>query len=370
MARDAFVDRLVDRIYDCTIDSSNWPIVLQECCRFVGGVSANLFTQYADGEIGHAYTFNENVQYTRSYRDTYRFINPLFPDMTLLRSGQVVTVGDLMPWDSFSITPFFQEWVAPQQLSDIVAANVGRVQGASTLISIRRGHRDEPAGAQQVRRLARLVPHLQRTISVERAMQQHQAAGLALEGVLEAMPQAAFLLDAELRVLFANVAGEASLSSRRVVRLFRGSLGFCQSGPDEALKASVAAAVDSIPFAPIAPIVVDDTIWLSQVLQLASGARAEAAYKRNAVALLLIRTAGFDARPSLLALGQAYGLTPAEVRVFATALEFESSESVAQKLGVSVSTVKTHLRALYAKVGVHRQAALLKVLIKFRTSVG
>jgi len=62
-------------------------------------------------------------------------------------------------------------------------------------------------------------------------------------------------------------------------------------------------------------------------------------------------------------LAQAFGLTPMEAQVCLLLLEGGSLKTVAQQLGVSHNTVRTHLAHVFDKTGVRRQAELVKLLV-------
>jgi DNA-binding CsgD family transcriptional regulator len=66
----------------------------------------------------------------------------------------------------------------------------------------------------------------------------------------------------------------------------------------------------------------------------------------------------------------AYGLTLAEARV---ALHVASGRSVADvgaQLKISPNTVKTHLRRVFSKTGVHRQAELASITASLKLMTG
>lgn len=58
-----------------------------------------------------------------------------------------------------------------------------------------------------------------------------------------------------------------------------------------------------------------------------------------------------------------FGLTEAESRVAAAYLRADTVKDVAQALGISANTVKTHLAAAYQKTGCTRQAQLVRLLM-------
>ena len=61
----------------------------------------------------------------------------------------------------------------------------------------------------------------------------------------------------------------------------------------------------------------------------------------------------------MLELSEAYGLTPAEGRVLAGLLDGRDPGSIAEALGIAVSTVRTHIKRLYEKTGTSRQTELV-----------
>jgi DNA-binding CsgD family transcriptional regulator len=74
--------------------------------------------------------------------------------------------------------------------------------------------------------------------------------------------------------------------------------------------------------------------------------------------------ADLEARPSILAadLTRVFGLTAAEARLADRLLSAESVEAAAESLGVSYSTARNHLRAVYQKTDTHSQVQLIALI--------
>jgi len=66
-----------------------------------------------------------------------------------------------------------------------------------------------------------------------------------------------------------------------------------------------------------------------------------------------------DSREGVLS---SYGLTQAEARVALAAADGAMNGEIARKLRLSRNTIKTHLRRVYDKMGIRRQAELVRVL--------
>ena len=61
------------------------------------------------------------------------------------------------------------------------------------------------------------------------------------------------------------------------------------------------------------------------------------------------------------ALNQLYDLTPAEIRIFELICEGETRADISALLGISLSTVKSHLFHVFEKTGCRRQVELVRL---------
>jgi DNA-binding CsgD family transcriptional regulator len=66
--------------------------------------------------------------------------------------------------------------------------------------------------------------------------------------------------------------------------------------------------------------------------------------------------------------GSALGLTGSECRVVRRMVEGGDVEAVAEALCISVETVRTHVRNIYAKLGVRNREQLFALILPFRVS--
>ena len=69
-------------------------------------------------------------------------------------------------------------------------------------------------------------------------------------------------------------------------------------------------------------------------------------------------------------LAEAFGLTHAEAAVAARIWEGDSVAEAAQALAVSPNTVKTHLKVVFEKAGVDRQAGLVRRIAMLLADTG
>jgi DNA-binding CsgD family transcriptional regulator len=81
-----------------------------------------------------------------------------------------------------------------------------------------------------------------------------------------------------------------------------------------------------------------------------------------ATAAIFVRRAELDLSSSFEAIAQDFGFTPAELRVLFALVDVGGVPEVASVLGISETTVKTHLQHLFQKTTTSRQAELVKLV--------
>jgi DNA-binding NarL/FixJ family response regulator len=106
----------------------------------------------------------------------------------------------------------------------------------------------------------------------------------------------------------------------------------------------------------------NDNQWLAHILPLTSGARRRAGIEYSATAAVFVRNVQLDTPPLLKTVATLYRLTPRESRVLQALVEVGGVPAVADELGVSAATVRTHLKNLFEKTGMRRQADLVRLI--------
>ncbi|HUL64873.1 MAG TPA: helix-turn-helix transcriptional regulator [Burkholderiaceae bacterium] len=185
------------------------------------------------------------------------------------------------------------------------------------------------------------------------ALPAHRAAA-SVRRLLDGVPVPAILLAADRRIVARNAAAElvpdvlafVALSYGRVTR-FAGAA----SEPFErvfarALNGAAASAVVTLPSGG------------RQALWRVNLGRLEHRDTDEAAVLMLI-----DPPPAavgtLTALQRLFGLTAAEARVLALLLDDCRPREIADELQISITTVRSHLQALFSKTGTRRQSELV-----------
>jgi DNA-binding CsgD family transcriptional regulator len=278
-----------------------------------------------------------------------------------------------MPYAEFLKTRFYREWKKPQGLVDCINVALDKCATSITLLGVSRHARDGMADEAVRRRMRLLVPHLRRAILIARAMERKTAEASMFADLLGGLRAGAMLVDANGYIVHANLAAEVMLDAGDLIRrgadgrlsawqrkanhILHGVLATTGGGDGEMGRKGTAV-----------PLVArNGEHYVAHVLPLRSGARSGVGKSYAAVAALFVRKVSLRRPSPPEVIAETYQLTPMELRVLLAVVEIGGAPDVADALGVSTETVKTHLARLFAKTGSRRQADLVRLVAGFAT---
>jgi DNA-binding CsgD family transcriptional regulator len=363
------LSRLIGEIYDASLNPELWPHVIERSCNFVGGWSGGLFAQDTVKQTGNAYyTWNISEEYIRLYFGTYLAISPFMPTLMFFNVGDVIGNEDLISHEEFRATRFYREWARPQGLVDTVASNVEKSSTSHAVFSIMRHERNGVVDDKMRRQFGLLVPHVRRAVLIGKVIDLHKVEAAAMVDALDGLAAGVLLVNADARVVHANIRGRKMIEEEKdVLKSIGGRLVATDQNADRSLVEVFTAATIGDVALGVRGVAVplnsnNGERWVAHVLPLTTGARRKAGAAYAAVAAVFVRKAVLDLPSPLETLSKLYSLTPAEMRVLMMIVQVGGVPEVAPVLGISETTVKTHLQHIFAKTGTSRQADLVKLV--------
>jgi DNA-binding CsgD family transcriptional regulator len=364
--------QLIGDIYDAAIDPTLWPSVLEGTCGYIGGVAATLLSQDSVHRAGQFhFSWGDDPHYTKLYLEKYVKINPLLvPTIISAQIREIVTVADLVPVNEYYTSRFYKEWAQPQGYLDAIHGVIDKSTARYAAVAVARHESDGPFDEHSRRRMALLLPHFRRSVTIGKTIDLAKVEAAALADTLDGLATAMFLVDADARLIHANVRGHALLDQATVINTGGGRLTAVDPQASQALQVVFAAAAAGDRAVGTQGIAVPlrastGEPWIANVLPLTAGARRRAGAAYAAVAAVFVRKAQFDLPHPIETIAAHYKLTPAELRVLMAIVEIGGVPEVAPVLGISESTVKTHLQRVFEKTGTSRQADLVKLVAGF-----
>jgi DNA-binding CsgD family transcriptional regulator len=368
MSETELLSRLIGEIYDAALDPARWPGVLEESCRFVGSAGLHLRDAVNDPAYMRARLeppHGQNCMDAHVQRDSSS------ASVATRGVGQVAAISAFIPYEEFLETRFDrQQWMRPQAWLDLAASLLDESDTGDAVLSPFRPARIDDLARRRVRLL---VPHIRRAIFIGKVLLLRDAKTATLTDALDSIAAALFLVDAEARLTRTNARGEALIADGSILRTAGGRLVVSDPVADQSLRDALAAAASGEAMAGKQGIAVPlgrsgGDCHVAHVLPVSSNARRKFAAGREAIATVLVRKALLATPPTPEIIARLYGLTPGELRVLLAVFESDGMSDLAEVLGISEPTVRTHLRRLFEKTGAKRQADLVKLMAGFARS--
>jgi DNA-binding CsgD family transcriptional regulator len=370
---DATYDATVEAIYRAAGQMVGWKPALEQIADYVGGAGAMLSYNDLQNGGGFIETGRLREDLEQLYLSNY-VRNPW--NLAMAAQGpraRPFTTGSLIDRGILHRTGFYADILAPQKLSDQIVLNHpafshnGGIGGFGVVLTS--GQIDDSAAALD--RMNRLTPHLARALDLSVDLERHRQEAYRLGSLLQALPMPALLLDYRGRIFNTNPGAERMLRAQDSIRVKPGML-LAAAIPHEApaLRSAIARALavaaggkDGFRYAlslqrrsGLPPHLV-----LVTPLPAPSSRIFEIADPRTSLLIKIIDPAD-GGEGSAGALREAYGLTAAEARVAGLVADGLSTPEIAVALGVSASTVRTHLAACYDKTGLRSQVTLARLV--------
>ncbi len=215
---------LIGDIYDAVFDPDHRTDVLDRIAGFAGGHSGGLLSKHAlskpsdksFGKAEHLYCYigndSESLQaYSESYPKLDSTADPLS-----IGVEQIVSTGDLVPYEEFRRGRFYQEWARPHGWIDIASAVIEKSATSCTFLSVARREASGLVDADMRRRMALVIPHVRRALLIGKTIHHKEAEATCLTDILDGLSAGMILVDATGRIVHANAAGSTHTRRRRL----------------------------------------------------------------------------------------------------------------------------------------------------------
>jgi DNA-binding CsgD family transcriptional regulator len=363
-----WVSRLAGEIYDASLDPARWEGVLEASCTFLSGMAASLGSfDFLRPNLNLAQFWGYDAPSLELFFARYMRSHPLIPAAMRTQIGDVKSIEDGMPYDEFVETALYREFYKPRGIVDTGQATLDKSATAIAIFYVVRHESVGRVDETMRRRMTLLFPHFRRAVLIGKVVNLHKIELAGLADTLDGLAAAMFLVDAGGSIVRANASGQAMLARGDALRAVGNRLTINQAGREQALAEICAAAAAGDAAVGAKGIAVpfetpERKRYLANVLPLTSGARRLAGTQYSAVAAVFVDEAGREGSLPYDAIAEHFALTPAELRVLFGIVEIGGVPDVANALGISQTTAKTHLQHVFEKTGMNRQADLVKLV--------
>lgn len=350
---------LIDLIYEAAVVPEKWPHLLGLLSQQVNGSGGILFTA---GSGGTAWTASPDIWpvFDAFVRTGWHAKNPRPVRLGRLNYPGFVRDSDHFTPEEIAADPVYQNWFIKNGLGWAAGTMLNVPSGDALVFSFERSLARGVVEMEHIHFLDSLRPHLARAallgahFGLERAKAMAQA--LAQSGLPAAVLRGRgrlyatnALFDALMPALVQDGPARLKVMSHAADALFAEAMASVEAQ-------GASRRVFSI------PVPADGEGRAPAILHVLPVRRAAYDVLNSASALLIVTSVDRSTVPTAEVVAGLFDLTPAEARVARRIAEGATVEAIAVEHGLSRETVRTHLKQIFAKVGVTRQAELAALL--------
>lgn len=361
----------LDLLYAAAVRPEAWLKVMERLADLIGGTSAFLSRLDVVTGMGTGLIARIDPAMPELYLGHYADKNVLskVTDPCAYVRGwtpRVLTDEDWLPKEDFIRGEYYNDFLKPQDIHSVLMIRLAMHGTTASVLNIHRGRAREQFSGEDRKTVSRLHAHLIRAFTLSERLAADRRLDQAGAALFEGSSQALFLVDRGGRILRVNAASEALLRLGRGLAAVAGRLSAQAPAAARRLEGLIAAAVTSdrdqrtggamslIPPAGGLPLLITVSPLPMGETPFDGG---------NAHAMICIADLASDIVAPAERLREAFGLTPAEVRVASALFTGANARQAAASLGLSPNTIHVHLARLFEKTGARRQSELMRLMM-------
>lgn len=355
--------RVIALIHEAGVAPERWTDALAAIVGLVDGSRASLMDIDAEtsallgiGHVGH------DPANAKTYAEHYFAIDPTRAVVVAAPAFKVMTTYDNFPRRVRETHEYF-DFAKRIDIGDVIGTSTAAARGRRSLLSVQRSVGAAGYGEGEKRLFGLLASHVALAKRVQGELGEAWSSSARLEAAFGKLAMAAFIADGEGRVRHLNAAASALMARHAELALRAGRLVFADPKLNTAAQLALRHAARESGRSAALPLRLGDASAELLVSPLDPGHGAVASWQLP-LALVMIATPAHDEKSIAWRMQQLYRLTPAEGRIAALLALGRTVEEIARARHVSEATLRSHLRSIFSKTGVRRQAELVQLALR------
>jgi DNA-binding CsgD family transcriptional regulator len=360
--------RIIDQIYDCVLEPQEWSGFLKTISSRGGNASSSIavYDRWGAGRnlvIEHG----ANQSHLRIYFEKLAAMKLRPGGRPRLRSVGDITTLTMLCGDQESLEhDFYDRWIKPSGFRDMIGVLVLKSGKRLAWFSVARTEIQARYGDADLEFMDWLSPHICRAFAMADVFELQSVRIEQLERTVDALSTGVFLTDFR-GITYMNSSAKNLVDRGRTLKLKNNRLSANRSRTADMLSHAVSASLDGM--APsrtgshtIAIPDEDGGGLLASILPLNWQEGPNPLAGMSGSTAIFVQDASQPMPFPCAAFGRLYDLTPAEARVCLELARGLSPQELAEAFGVGASTIKTHIKHIFAKTGVARQGDLIRLM--------
>ena len=335
------------------------------------GVILNCVRPEPDRDNSNETLADPNDWEVSAYREQFFSLDP-FVNLPL---DKVIALEDILPDKQLVVSDYYLHYLQPIDLFRILGVDTAEPGGMLARLRFSRRSLETKFKVRERRLLGLLTPHLRRAIEIYAKLNRMTSERDVYAGAVNQLSVASIILDEQGRLLTTNAAGQALLDQGAGLSLREGRLHVEGREFNKELQHALTMIIKaqqtgetSVVRALRVPRPAGRS-HLGLVIRPVPASQWSEGQSSPSVAVF-ISDPDLQESTSRTILGELFALTPAEANLATLLARGLSLAQVSVAQNISQHTARAQLKSIFAKMGVSRQAELVRLVLKSVASLG
>jgi DNA-binding CsgD family transcriptional regulator len=367
------IDDLLGSIYEGPLETVPWRSFVELFYEAMDALLAALILRPpSEGDRGLLISEMGSVaQWESAYLDRYFALDPFVN----LQLGEVVTLQELAPMESFVQSEFYTQLMQPMGAFYALAVDVREPSGLEARLRAARSAEAREFGEREKELCARIVPHLQRSLQIHGRLRRVESERDLYAGAVDQFAVGTILLDEQGQVLQMNQVAARLIEEGDGLTVEDGTLRAGSSEETLELKRLISQALAAQKAKN--PAIIEalrvrrapEGKQIRLVVRPVPVAEWSPGKACPAVAVFIGHPEDRTTAPVAI-VQQLFDFTKAEALLARLLANGMTLDEAASELGIARNTARAHLRRIFSKTGVTRQAELVRLILRSVANLG
>jgi two-component system, LuxR family, response regulator FixJ len=354
--------RLISNVYDAALVPDLWPAALQAIMDALGAVGAGygVFGKQT-GRLEWLSQTGALVDMESDFLRYYHALDPYRPVLDAAPSGRWMWVSQCLPAAELRRNEWYNDYLLKIGVDDGLGVRLFESASHSVIFGLSHGIGRAPFAEAEIAALQELSEPLAKAARLHTELHSLGWRSSVAQRALDQLAAGVIVTDSEGRVIELNRVAERILRRGDGLMNRNGrldALGVLDSGK---LAKLIAAAADPTHAPAMGRMRIRRRKGRPEYILTVAPLGAELAAMERPLTMILVADPD-ELSPSEMDSAELFGMSPAESRLAAALLIGMKLSDMAATSGVRITTLRTQLSSILRKVGVERQADLVRVL--------
>lgn len=357
---------LIGQIYNGSFEDVSWKKSLEQLREHLGAkfvtlslVAKTTLRQEATINAGE-FDLNDFAMYQNEYQRHAPKLE--------MKLGEITTINDWLSDRRYSNSGKFHELLELGGINHYMGSWVCSLEEVDCFLRIMRPTGSSPFDKQEQELISLIAPHFARALEIRTRLSHSEIVNQIYADAMDRLAVGGIVLDEGGKLVAMNSIAQSLLERRDGIVVMNGSIRAVSTQEDKALQKLIKFALETEPGN-------GDKITQALSISRPSGARdlgivvnpirlsARVGDRWGHGAAIFIRDAEIGVKTDPAVLRQLFGFTQAEASLAMQLAKGDSLEQAAAEQNIRYNTARAHLRSMFEKTGVTRQAELVRILV-------